>query len=187
MSNKVTTIIWMLVFVLFIVGAVFAYNVLSDKAPDEGYIPVNSSKPIIENKKKAPDFTVVDSEGNAVKLSDMMGKPVVLNFWASWCPPCKNEMPDFETAFKEYGDDINFMMIDLVDEQRETKEMGAKYIMDQGYTFPVYFDINQEGSFKYINRYIPVTVFIDRDGNIISSNEGGITKSMLENGIKSIK
>ena len=55
-------------------------------------------------KELAPDFEMVDRDGNRIKLSDMRGKPVVLNFWASWCGPCKSEMPDFEEAYKEKGD-----------------------------------------------------------------------------------
>ena len=81
-------------------------------------------------KKKATDFTMVDSKGNTVKLSDYFGKPIVLNFWASWCSPCKSEMPEFNSVYKELGSSVQFMMVDLVS-SRETKDAGAKYVSSQ--------------------------------------------------------
>ena len=62
-------------------------------------------------KKRAPDFVVTDTDGNAVTLSQFFGKPIVLNFWATWCMPCVYELPDFEEVFREYGDRVVFMMI----------------------------------------------------------------------------
>ena len=140
-------------------------------------------------RQKAPDFSVADSDGNSVKLSDILknGKPVVLNFWASWCPPCRGEMPEFEQVFKERGSEVQFMMVNLTDGQRETKEIAMQYVSAQGFTFPVYFDLNQEGSAAYISRYIPATYFIDKDGYIVSSREGQIDKAFLLNGIAAMQ
>ena len=73
-------------------------------------------------REQMPDFTVVDEEGNPVSLSDFFGKPIILNFWASWCGPCKSEMPDFEEAYLEYGDVIQFLMVNCTDGSRETVE-----------------------------------------------------------------
>ena len=72
------------------------------------------------SKTKALDFTMLNSEGEEVSLYDYVGKPIVLNFWASWCPPCKAEMPDFEAAYQKYGDDVVFLMVNLTDGRRET-------------------------------------------------------------------
>ena len=172
-------ILWIAGLALLIVVAVIAYNALKEKvSPDDSIPPVSAS-----DKQAAPDFTMIDWDGNSVKLSDMKGKPVVLNFWASWCPPCKSEMPDFETVYKELGGDVQFMMVDLTDGQRETKEIGAAYIESQGYTFPVYFDTLQEGSYAYNIRSIPTTVFIDKDGNIVKEVTGAMSETALRNGI----
>ncbi|MBQ4347432.1 MAG: TlpA family protein disulfide reductase, partial [Firmicutes bacterium] len=87
----------------------------------------------------APDFTVYDSEGNAVMLSDFIGKPIVLNFWASWCGPCKMEMPEFNEAYAELGEDIQFLMVNVTT-GRETQESASAFIEENGYSFPVFYD-----------------------------------------------
>ena len=97
----------------------------------------------------APDFTMTDASGEEVKLSDFFGKPVILNFWASWCDPCKSEMPHFEDAYQKYGEDINFVIVNLTDGARETVEAASDFIEEQGYTFPLYFDTNTEGAVTY--------------------------------------
>ena len=98
----------------------------------------------LPQKVFAPDFTVYDADGNEVHLSDFRGKPVVLNFWASWCGPCKMEMPDLEKAYQEYGDQIQFMLVDLTDGSQETVEKASAFIKEQGYTFPVFYDTAME-------------------------------------------
>lgn len=136
-----------------------------------------------EDENKAPDFTVENAEGEAVSLSSMEGKPVVLNFWASWCPPCKSEMPDFQKAYETYGDDIQFMMVDLTDGSRETRETAEKFIEEQGFTFPVYFDVNQEGAYAFYVSALPATYFIDEEGRIIAAGKGMLDEESLEKGL----
>jgi len=139
-----------------------------------------------DQRVTAPDFTVQDLDGNDVKLSDLLGKPVVLNFWASWCPPCKREMPDFNAVFGELGGDVHFMMVCMVDGARETKETGAAFIAENGYAFPIYFDIRQEAAILYGVRSIPTTMFIDSGGYIITKAEGSIDEDTLRLGISYI-
>ena len=131
---------------------------------------------------KAPDFTVQDMDGKQVKLSDFIGRPVVINFWASWCPPCKVEMPEFEEVYQELGGEVAFLMIDLVDGQRETKEKGAEYVQGQGFTFPVYFDLG-EAATAYGIRSIPTTYFIDARGYLIAGAQTAINAETLHKGI----
>lgn len=135
----------------------------------------------------APDFTVTDASGNVVQLSDFLGKPVVLNFWASWCGPCKSEMPDFESAYVEYGNDIHFLMVNLTDGYQETVELAQEFINEQGYTFPVYFDTeNQNATITYGVFSIPTTYFIDAEGNFVAHAKGALDMETLQKGISMI-
>ena len=134
----------------------------------------------------AADFTVQDADGALYKLSDFFGEPIVLNFWASWCGPCKSEMPALDAAYQAYGDQIHFLMIDLVDGVSETVDTGLSHIQSQGYTFPVYFDVSQEAAYAYNITSIPLTCFINTDGVIVSSHKGTISAQQLEAGIASI-
>lgn len=195
MNKKTKTIIFITAFVLLIVMAVFGYNKLSQRVTPQANIDITQNKgpgsqdsQEQETKKiKAPDFTVLDAEGNTVKLSELFGKPIVLNFWASWCPPCKGEMPEFNKVYEEVGRDITFMMVDLVDGQRETKEKGAQYVKDQGFVFPVYFDTKQDAAGKYGITSIPMTIFIDKDGYIVTAAQSAIDEKTLQKGIGLIK
>ncbi len=130
-----------------------------------------------------PDFSILDADGNEVKLSDFFGTPIVLNFWASWCPPCKAELPDFEEACKKYEGKVVFLMVNLTDGQRETVEEAKDFVASQGYTFPVYFDTKYEAAYTYGVSSIPQTYFINADGSLEARATGMISASQLEQGI----
>lgn len=136
---------------------------------------------------KAIDFTVQDKDGNSVALYSKMGKPIVINFWASWCSPCKAELPDFQLAYEEYGQEVEFMMVNLTDGRSETVEGASGFINAQGYTFPVYYDVNQEGAMAYYVASIPTTYFIDAEGNIVAYAQGMLDYETLKQGIDMIK
>jgi thiol-disulfide isomerase/thioredoxin len=193
MSQKLRLVLGAAGFVLLITVAVFAYNALREQAAPEDEVGLASGQgtvlDVLAETEKAPDFAMLHWDGkNAPMLSEMEGLPVVLNFWASWCPPCKNEMPDFETVYKELGEDIQFVMLNLTDGMRETKSKAMQYIEDEGYTFPVYFDIHKDsGASAYGIRYIPSTIFIDKDGYIIAKAQGAIDEATLRRGLELIK
>lgn len=134
----------------------------------------------------APDFTVYDAEDTPVSLSDFAGKPVIVNFWASWCPPCKSEMPDFQDAFEEYGDQIHFMMVNLTDGSQETVESASEYIKGQGYTFPVFYDTKMSAAMAYGTSSIPASYFVDANGNLAAYAVGMIDRAALDAGIDMI-
>lgn len=192
MNKNLKVILGISAFIIFLVIAYFAYNSLSKNYNNTQIVSEansdNSSSSETEAELiKAPDFTVVDVDDNEVKLSDYIGKPIVLNFWASWCPPCKAEFPEFEKVYNEQKDDVTFLMINMTDGQRETKEKGLKYITDNEYTLPIYFDTKQEASFTYGIVSIPTTLFINTDGNIVSAKQGQISEKTLNNEISNIK
>lgn len=120
-----------------------------------------------------------DSEGTQVSLSDFYGKPVVMNFWATWCGYCKEEMPDFQEAFDEYGDKVNFLFINSTDGQRETREKAAAYLEDQGYTVPAYYDEDQEAVYTYSVNSLPTTILLDEEGRVAGYAPGLMPKETL--------
>ena len=128
----------------------------------------------------APDFTVLDKDGRQVTLSDHFGKPLVINFWASWCGPCCRELPVFDAAAKAHAGEIEFMMINLTDGYSETVEGVNQFIADNGYTFPVYFDTEDSAATAYGINPIPMTVFIRADGTVLDSHIGAMDEATLQ-------
>ncbi len=195
MNNTTKLIIGILIFGLFLAGSMLAYSVLKNRV--ELPAPTNeasNNQPAASSQENqepqpipAPDFQIETADGVMVQLSDFIGKPIVLNFWASWCPPCKAEMPDFQRVYEELGDEVTFIMVDLVDGGRETKEKGAQFIAQQGFTFPVYYDTTQQAAITYGVRSIPTTYFIDPAGNIITGSMGAMDEKRLRYAVELIQ
>ena len=198
MKSKKTVLIILLVFVLILGCSSVLYNRLArDIAPEQlAEQAPQASEPVSDDsagseeaepeKVHAPDFTVYDLEGNEVHLSDFMGKPVILNFWASWCGPCKMEMPDFHEKYLELGDEIYFLMINMTDGSRETVDSASKFIAGQEYTFPVFYDTESDASAAYGVYSLPTTFFIDAEGYAIAQATGAINVEILDKGIEMI-
>ena len=165
-----------------LIAAVFAYNKLGALYTPENYLPTASDS---DNPKiDAPDFAVYDMDGNPVLLSEIgKGKKVVLNFWATWCKYCKEEMPDFDEVYKEMGDDVVFMMINLPYTRGESVEKAKEYIAENGFSFPVYFDNDQDVYMNYDVSGLPATYIINSDGTFFGYTQGRLPKDALVNAI----
>jgi len=189
MQNKKGLILAVLALVVLIGGASVLHNQLSSgQAPDNLAVQGDQSsqsqqEDTSQQPEPVPDITVLDWEGNEATLWEMRGKPVILNFWASWCGPCKSEMPAFEDAYQTYGDQIHFMMVNLTDGDRETVELAQRFIEDQGYTFPVYFDTTLEAGITYGASAIPITFFIDAEGYGVAYAQSALSRETLQTGI----
>lgn len=126
--------------------------------------------------QKAINFTLVNSEGKEVSLSDYEGKKVLLNFWASWCPPCRMEMPEFEEFAKE-NPDIVILGVN-VDTQNQ-KEASEKAVAELGVTYPIVYADGQVASAYQVSS-IPMNLFLDENGIIQQKIIGSIPKTVLE-------
>jgi peroxiredoxin len=206
MNKKSQLLVGIIILAVLISGAGLGYNYLTKnykqdsvsnqtKAPeivddtdaDADGNTNTESEDTKEEKVLAPDFIVYDEEGNTVKLSDYKGTPVVLNFWASWCPPCREEMPYFNKASKTYSkENVAILMVDLTDGQRETKEDAVQFMKDNDYEMKLLLDSDGEAAYAYNISAIPMTLFIDSEGVIVEAYNQGITENILEEGIKRI-
>lgn len=125
----------------------------------------------------APDFTVETADGAKVKLSDLKGKPVVLNFWASWCGPCRKEMPDLETVYQTYKDQgVQVVGVNVGD----SKVAVANFTSQVKTTFPVWLDTKEEAQQAYKILPIPATFFIDRNGTIRAMYQYQMSHAQME-------
>ena len=190
MDKKKNLLIIVAALVLLIVGASVLYKQLGANLAPEQLAAAETTPPEETGTQPsavpAPDVTVYDREGNPVKLSDYFGKPIVMNFWASWCGPCKIEMPDFNEKSQELEGKVHFLMVNMTDGDRETVETASKFIEAQGYTFPVFFDTTTEAAYTYGAYSLPTTFFIDAEGNAIAQATGAISGETLQRGIDMI-
>ena len=127
----------------------------------------------------APDFAVLDWDGNEVQLSDYFGKPIVLNFWAHWCGPCQMEMPEFNAVWEELGGEVTFLMTHVGPEVED----GKAKVTENGYTFPVLFDSDSAAAGLYGITAYPTSLFIDESGNIKGYYIGVMDRDTLQYGI----
>jgi peroxiredoxin len=135
------------------------------------------------NKIAAQDFKLKDLNGKEVSLSDFKGKKVYLNFWATWCDPCKSEMPDIEKLYNETKDsDLVILAVNLGESKSQTKS----FIDDNKYTFPILLDLDQSVSNQYNIIAIPTSFFIDKEGNIVKMIKGGITIDEMKDNINKL-
>lgn len=131
----------------------------------------------------APDFTLKDQYGNTHTLSDYKGKVVFLNFWATWCGPCRQEMPHIEELYKEYGEnsgDVVFLGVAGPGGQ-ETDQAGIESFLDQnGYTFPTVFDTTGQVQSQYYISAFPTTFMIDKEGRVYGYISGALDKATMK-------
>lgn len=193
MSKAIKYLILAVSFAAVLVICVFAYNKLSESyvtytGTENNAAASNEEAPEAEAEvtetEKAADFTVLSTEGNTVSLSDYFGKPIIVNFWASWCGPCTGELPAFEKLYGEYGDEIEFMMVNMTDGAQETQNSAMRFLVNSDYTFSVYLDTEMEAATAYGVYFIPQTLLINERGEIVHKHLQAVSEEVLRESIE---
>lgn len=181
--------IWIVVILVIGLGWYGYYRHLQSNSPPELTAPNTSSSQGATKGKTAPEFALQDLQGHNINLSDYRGKVVILNFWASWCPPCKAEMPELNQAALGFaqGNEAVLLTVNLTDGSRETAAKARQYISDNNYSMTVLLDTGGKAANAYGITSIPTTFVIDKNGIIQNRFSGGTTQSALEGYVKQYK
>lgn len=139
--------------------------------------PVTTTAPPV-SVRRAADFNFTDAAGNVVRLSDFIGQKVIVNIWASWCGPCKSEMPVFQNFYDNYGGEYKVIMLNLTGS--DTKADADNFVRGGGYTFPVYYDSYGAADRAYTITAVPTTLFVNADGSLAKKHIGTINEQTLK-------
>lgn len=151
------------------------------RLPADASPAVRAPQPAVDHP--APDFTLTRFDtGEAISLSDLQGKPVILNFWATWCGPCRAEMPALQAAHERYRDDLLIVGVD----QGEERAVVEKFLDEFGISFPILLDPDMTVGHDYRILGLPTTFFIDSQGIIRGVHAGQLNSAILAEGIVDI-
>lgn len=150
---------------LLVVAAVAAAIFWFGKSPEEGAFPGN----------RMPSFAVMDLQGQLVTADAFGGKPLFINFWATWCEPCRYEMPEIQELYDQAGG--AFEVVAVSDEPLPTVQ---RYLDAYGYTFPVFLDVDRSMNQDFLVRALPTSVFVDARGIIREVHVGQLTREQME-------
>lgn len=192
-SGGVRSVIVSFAILAIIVGGLWYWEQRSDIAiEDGGYgvieLPaaknITGRKPVAEVGRAAPDFLLETPQGGTLRLSDLQGQPVLLNFWATWCPPCREEMPELVAAYKRYrAQGLVIVAVNL----QEADEKVLEFALEFGLAFPLVIDrTSQVGEVWRLDgpvRGIPTSYFIDASGIIRSRYFGPMPEEAIEEGL----
>jgi cytochrome c biogenesis protein CcmG/thiol:disulfide interchange protein DsbE len=180
--NQVARTAFGLAVLAAIIGVLVVINRSSDGDGEETVLgPLTSDGPSIG--QPAPDFVLAGTDGETHKLSDLHGQPVWINFWATWCPPCRGELPDIQKLFEEKGDDgLVVLAIDL----EEPGDQAQDLFDGLGLTMPILLDSDGSIFEQYRLRGLPDSFFVDGDGILRDVQLGALTEEQMREKLESI-
>lgn len=174
-QNRITLI---LAASLIVVGVgALLYLAWQQSQPTSSASPAAQAPVVLQNGAIAPDFQLASLSGDDVSLSDYRGSVVVVNMWATWCPPCRAEMPDIHRVYQRYADQG---LVVLALNEQEDATIANAFITENELTFPVLLDINGDVAELYSVRSFPTTIVLDQNGRIQHVQVGAITEKQLD-------
>lgn len=175
MKNLLTS--FLLIVSLIITVGCGGTKIANTPIPPSATAKAEASAAMAEIGQLAPNFTYTDlATGKQMQLADLRGKPVYLNFWATWCPLCINEMLHIQDKYVQYKDKMQVLAISVDDE----KNSPAKFMQNKGYTFSAGYGNVNEVSQKYQLQAIPASYIIDANGVIKAKMIGGMNAAAME-------
>ena len=184
--KKYGFILWIMVFAVVMVGGYYLTENLKDKSiekPSQTVTETPASSAYEKYKVESgfkPNFTIMNALGKNVSLSDYKGQIVILNFWASWCPPCVDEMPELQAVHDSLGEGKVLLAINLTDGQRETRILADRFLEKNGYDMNVLYDTEGKAYTPFGITSIPQTFIIDREGMVIYGIAGATDKKTID-------
>lgn len=154
-------------------SAIFSFWAFRETIPQRGQSSLESGLQVSE---LAPDFTLETLEGTVIRLSELRERKVILNFWASWCAPCRAEMPDFERVYQEYKDQVMIVGINI----QEDRQAIERFLQEVPVSYPIALDPQGAAVRAYKVIAQPATFWIDERGHIVQSKFGAYTRAELE-------
>lgn len=176
-------------FIVVVAIAVVVVNFVSDKNEqkeiEQQVKEQTDAQQVVVNENEnvsyaAPDFELTTLAGEVVRLSDYQGKKVILNFWATWCPPCKAEMPHMQKVYEEYKDQgVEILAVNLTNQDKGIEEITS-FVKDNGLTFTIPLDEEGIVGQKYKAMTIPTSYMIDTEGYIVETIVGPMDENMMK-------
>ena len=162
--------------IMLVLGAAVIYTLYANFTKDENHA--------VEKGKPAPDFALVDLEGNRHQLSEYIGQGVFLNFWATWCEPCKKEMPFINNQYKQYKDQgVQVLTVNVGESNLAVGKFAERYQLD----FPIVLDKESQVMNAYGIDPLPITFLINKEGNVVTTHVGELTETMVKKYMEQIK
>ncbi|MCC4723563.1 TlpA disulfide reductase family protein [Salinicoccus sp. RF5] len=175
-----------IILIILVVGMVgwAVYEYIGGASEETEISEQNESEDVgLEEGQTAPDFLLTTLEGEEARLSEFRGQPVIINFWATWCPPCRAEMPDFQKLYE--AEDVEILAVNLT-ESEQSEEGVQDFIDELGLTFPVPMDQNSIVSEMYEVQAYPTSYIVDSDGKIQFTARGAINYDIMQRELSNI-